>query len=280
MAALSAALDALSLRMRVADELAARHKAAAQTASAGMFELLSGLLAAEEAARGQLAAELHDTVAQSLAAARTLLADGDPRRAAEYLEEAEEQTRAVMARTRPPALREGNLADAVAGLRDDLMARYGLLVVVDWPATARPLPLAAAVTVYRFFQESLHNVVKHADVDEAQIALAFEPDGLVARVSDRGAGFVLDQVRAERGRHVGLSLLRERVRLAGGSVQVTSAPGAGTTLEMRLPLGLRLAAASPASPPAAAPPLPARPLTPQRAGSPPTAPLAQAAHPR
>ena len=70
-------VDALQRRVRIADEVAERHRRSAETASAGMFELLSGLVAAEEGARGQLAAELHDTVAQSLTTAQVLLDDHD-----------------------------------------------------------------------------------------------------------------------------------------------------------------------------------------------------------
>lgn len=234
---LSSAVDALALRMRVADELAVRHRHNAETASAGMFELLSGLIAAEEAARGQFAAELHDTVAQSLAVARSLLADGEPFRAVEYVEEAEEQVRAAMARARPPALRDGDLASAVGLLRDDLERRYALIASLRWPPSPRPLPLATAVTIYRFFQEALLNVVKHADTDAASATLEIDGDLLIATVRDHGAGFQPDQVRPNRGRHVGLDLLRERVRLAGGSVDVRSRPGEGTTLELRLPIG-------------------------------------------
>jgi signal transduction histidine kinase len=237
---LARTLDALHLRVRVADEVAGRHRKTAEHASAGMFELLSGLVAAEEGARGQLAAELHDTVAQSLMRARSLL-DGladDPeaaRHIADLVGEAEEQVRAVMARTRPPALRDGDLARAVGGLRDDMELRYGLHVAVRWPASAYPLPLVTAITVYRFFQEALLNVVKHADVDEASVALVVDADGVVATVNDSGPGFDPEQVRSERGRHVGLGLLRERARLAGGSLVVSSWPGDGTTLTLRLP---------------------------------------------
>ena len=101
----------------------------AENASAGMYELLSGLVAAEEATRGQLSAELHDTAAQSLMLARSLLADvldqlpdvpAQLERVSDYVGEAEDQVRAVMARTRPPALRDGDLARAVGHLRDDM----------------------------------------------------------------------------------------------------------------------------------------------------------------
>jgi signal transduction histidine kinase len=238
LADLARTLDALTLRTKVADQVAEQHRRTAEHASAGMFELLSGLVAAEEGARGQLAAELHDTVAQSLGMARLHLAVGDDeslRSAQEFLEDAEEQVRAVMARTRPPALRDGDLASAIGHLRADLEQRYGVSVEVTWPATEHPLPLVTAITVYRFFQEALLNVVKHADVDWAQAALVVDDTEIVATVSDAGPGFDPDDVRPEKGRHVGLGLLRERARLAGGSLEVSSMPAAGTVLQLRLP---------------------------------------------
>jgi signal transduction histidine kinase len=232
-------VDALRRRVRIADEVAERHRRTAETASAGMFELLSGLVAAEEGARGQLAAELHDTVAQSLTTAQVLLDDhNDPvsiRRAVELISEAEEQVRSVMARTRPPALREGDLARAVSALRDDLRNRYAMEVELSWPGEAYPLPLVTAVTVYRFFQEGLLNVVKHADVDAARAQLWVDEEWVVATVIDAGLGFDPGAVHSEGGRHVGLGLLRERARLVGGSLDVVSSPVHGTTLTLRLP---------------------------------------------
>ena len=250
---LAKVLEALHLRVRVADDLGERHRREAQTAGAGVFELLSGLVSAEEGARGQLAAELHDTVAQSLMIARGLLAakpssPEDIARLTDYVEDAEEQVRAVMARTRPPALRDGDLASAVSGLRADMEARYGLIVHVTWPPTAYPLPLASAITVYRFFQEALLNIVKHADVDDAHLSLVVEADSVVAEVRDEGPGFDPAAVRPDRGRHVGLGLLRERARLSGGALEVDSVHGGGTTLRLRLPRSAQVAPAEVAVP--------------------------------
>lgn len=235
-ARLAELLSACRTRIRLADEAVEQGRRSAQTASAGMFALLSGLVAAEEGARGQLAAELHDTVAQSMARARAALADRRPEQAADLLAEAEEQVRGVMARARPAALRDGDLAQAMALMRADLGHRYGLAVVLDWPEQPQPLPLAIAVTVYRFFQECLLNVAKHSDVDEARATLSVTDDALCAQVYDAGCGFDPSAVRPVDGRHVGLDLLRERARLAGGSLQVQSLPGQGVTVRLRLPL--------------------------------------------
>jgi signal transduction histidine kinase len=232
-------VDALQRRVRIADEVAERHRRTAENASAGMFELLSGLVAAEEGARGQLAAELHDTVAQSLTTAQVMLNDADDpcgvQRATELVAEAEEQVRAVMARTTPPALRDGDLARAVSSLRDDLRNRYAIEVDLSWPTEAYPLPLATAITVYRFFQEGLLNVVKHADVDSATAQLWVDDHWVVGTVIDHGPGFNPTEVRSEGGRHVGLGLLRERARLIGGALEVSSTRPRGTTLTLRLP---------------------------------------------
>ncbi|MBV9369453.1 MAG: hypothetical protein JO074_06465, partial [Frankiales bacterium] len=127
-------------------------------------------------------------------------------------------------------------------LRDDTANRYGLDVALDWPTEAYPLPLVTAVTVYRFFQEALLNVVKHADVDSARASLRVDEDFVVVVVSDEGPGFDPDDVRSESGRHVGLGLLRERARLVGGSLEVASWPAPGTTLTLRLPRGAGAAA--------------------------------------
>jgi signal transduction histidine kinase len=249
-AELARVLDALHLRARVADEVAEQSRRTAEQTSAGVFELLSGLVAAEEATRGQLSAELHDTVAQSLAVARSLLADTDAdatpdsariKQVRDLVEDAEEQVRAVMARARPAELRDGDLASAVGALRREFGSRYLVTVRLSWPQEAYPLPLVSAVTVYRFFQEALLNVVKHADVDEADAELAVEGEQLVARVRDAGPGFVPSQVQSGGGRHVGLGLLKERARLAGGSLDVVTAPGQGTELTLRLPLSPRTA---------------------------------------
>jgi signal transduction histidine kinase len=242
---LATAVSALQLRARVAEEVAEQAERTSHTATAGMYELLSGLVAAEEATRGQLSADLHDTVAQSLASARVMLAapDGQPgawEQVRELVDDAEEQLRAAMSRARPPELRDGDLASAVSALRHELASRYLLTVRLQWPEQPRPLPLVSAVTLYRFFQEALLNVVKHADVDEAVASLEIDGDTVIATVRDEGPGFSPSQVRSTGGRHIGLGLLRERARLAGGRIEVSSEPGRGTTLELRLPIRPRI----------------------------------------
>lgn len=238
---LTGLVDALDLRARVAEEAAEQALRTAHAASAGMFELLSGLVAAEEAARGQLSADLHDTTAQTLIAARAILANPEGQQGAwervrDLIDEAEEDLRAAMARTRPPGLQDRTLASASADLRREMASRYLLDVTMRWPDEPRPLPMATAIAIYRFFQEALINIVKHADVDEALASLDIVDDVLVAKVSDKGPGFDLERAGPTGGRHLGLTLMRDRARLAGGSLDIDTGPAGGTTLTLRLPL--------------------------------------------
>jgi len=102
-------------------------------------------------------------------------------------------------------------------------------------------PQALRAPVYRFLQEALNNIRKHASASEVSIRIR-QTAGLGAvQVSDNGRGFVPEQVRGgqerEGGtRHLGLASMEERVRQAGGILEIQSRPGEGTTLKARFPL--------------------------------------------
>lgn len=241
LAALERLVHTLRTRTAMAEDISVSARNSADTASVGMFELLSGLVAAEEATRGQLSADLHDSVAQTLITARQILANPEGQQGAwervrGLVEEAEEEIRGTMARTKPPELEDGDLATAVSGLRAELNARYLLDVKLGWPAEEHPLPVVTAITIYRFFQEGLLNVVKHADVDDAEASLEVRDGVVYATVHDDGPGFVPGEVQSTAGRHVGLHLLRDRIRLAGGQLVITSSADTGTTLRLELPI--------------------------------------------
>lgn len=264
--------DRAEVQLRVAEAVAAMERVHTDIAVTGSFDLFAGLASVEEATRGQLAADLHDGVAQSLALARAVLSDAitatpepDPgyaelvTRAAELLDDGEHQLRAVLARTRPPMLAEADLLAAVTTLTRDMAYRYGARIAVDWPTTPHRVPMAIAVTVYRFFQEALVNAAKHADGDDARLSLSIDDGTLIASVCDDGPGFAPSQVVvAEHGRQIGLAQLRERARLAGGRLSVQSTPGAGTRISLVLgPSAMAGGAVEQSAPAAQCSPVPA-----------------------
>jgi signal transduction histidine kinase len=88
--------------------------------------------------------------------------------------------------------------------------------------------------VYRVAQEALRNLAKHAAVNEAWVSLIATGPELLLRVQDKGVGFDPAGLRAEPG--LGLSSMEERARLIQAQLSVTSTPGQGTTVEVRVPL--------------------------------------------
>jgi len=94
--------------------------------------------------------------------------------------------------------------------------------------------------LYRLLQESLANVRKHARAAKLEVKVS-EADGrLCGRVADDGRGFEVEPAleRSRRQRRMGLDAMRERLRLAGGGVEVRSAPGCGTVVSFELPAEL------------------------------------------
>ena len=215
-------------------------------ADTGIRIFTKRFVAASEAAYAQTAAELHDAVAQPLMLARFALGRApvavgagpslpgfDPEDAMGFVEDAESAVRALMTRVRTPHLDDG-LETALENLVVELDQRYGLQVALD--CTGGPMRLSPrdAVTVYRFVQEALMNVVKHAEVDAATVRVNLDARLLQVEVRDAGVGFDPSSVRPQGGHHVGLELLRDRAAALGGVVTVDSAAGNGTTVTLRL----------------------------------------------
>ncbi len=93
-------------------------------------------------------------------------------------------------------------------------------------------PLATRITAYRLVQESLTNALRHAPGHAPELRVWVESSQLCIAVSDHGAGFDLT-IPTDR---LGLSFMRERVRLLGGVIEIDSAPGKGTRINARIPL--------------------------------------------
>ena len=106
----------------------------------------------------------------------------------------------------------------------------------DWERFDYPPP-EVQVALFRIAQESLANVVKHAQATEVVVTLGLAKDKIHLRIRDNGKGFAVKQQRAaaEKNR-LGLLGMQERVRLVNGRFLVRSAPGFGTTVTVEIPL--------------------------------------------
>jgi len=213
-------------------------------------DIAAELATVEERERRALASELHDYLAQLLTLGHIKLQlaqqslDSSPRQTERYMRETAEAlqhsikyARTLMAELVPPELHQSGLADAIRWLADNMANKHGL--TVDLRLDPEPLNLAQhqAVFLYRCVQELLINVVKHAGVDRAIVALTVDADQrLVLTVEDSGRGYDPAVKAPSGGGHFGLLSIRERLDSIGGWLTEESAIGKGTTSTLGLNL--------------------------------------------
>jgi signal transduction histidine kinase len=148
-----------------------------------------------------------------------------------------EDVHALSRQLHPAILDDLGLVEALRSECASFSRREGIAVVYRPEEVPRTLPKDVALCVYRVAQEALRNLAKHAAVSEGCVTLAATGSGLLLRVQDEGVGFDPAAVRSEPG--LGLSSMEERARLIQAELSVTSAPGRGTTVEVRVPLARR-----------------------------------------
>jgi signal transduction histidine kinase len=227
----------LHLSAELADQLEViRRQAAALTASRAR------LARAQDTERQRIQRDLHDGVQQDLvvsiaklAMARERLRRGDPR-AGESLDELQRDLGALLAGLRefahsvhPPVLADQGLLEALEGHA----GRLPVEVVIEAEASLRGIryPRHVETAAWYLLSETLTNAVKHSGAGQVTVGLA-QPNGrLVVEVRDDGCGF---NPAAARG--LGLSGLADRMSIVDGTLEVISAPGAGTTLRGEIPL--------------------------------------------
>lgn len=217
----------------------------ARAAEREMRELSQKLVQAQEAERKRLSLELHDQVGQMLTALRMEIANlgriqqRDPDLFAAHLRQAKEMAEATMKTVR----------DLAMGLRPSMLDDLGLGPAIEWAgrefsrvsgipvdvsvegALAR-LTEAQKTSLFRVVQESLTNVARHARAQRVSVRLVESAQRLELVVSDDGRG--MEPGRNRRG--LGLLGMEERVRELGGAFHLSSAPGAGTTVRVEIPL--------------------------------------------
>ena len=212
--------------------------------------LLGKLVVAQEEERRRVAYEVHDGLAQTVTAAyqhlQTYAADNPPAsaRGQEELDESLEmlrrtvgEARAVVADLRPTVLDDFGLAVALR-LQADTLRSEGWEITYNESLGNERLSATLETALYRITQETLTNVRKHADTTHVSLSIGRLGQEVRLRVRDRGRGFgETEMVRAGGpGERVGMSGMRERVALLGGTFQVLSRPGSGTLIVACVPI--------------------------------------------
>jgi signal transduction histidine kinase len=200
------------------------------------------LLEQQERERAALARELHDQLGQSLFAVQLNLKaikDALPPASSARVPESMQAIRKMMQQVqtlafelRPPTLDDYGLPGALRQLVVAHGERAGLSATFTATPTGVRAPGEIETACFRIVQEALSNVARHARARHVDVTLTEQDVAIVVTVRDDGIGFNVEQQRTG----IGLVGMAERAELAGGRLDIESAPGEGTTLRARFPL--------------------------------------------
>ncbi len=219
---------------------------AVRTTSDRLRQLTQQLITAQEDERRRLARDLHDMIGSSLYSLKIYLAQIDAelppdntrlrsrsQAAASLAETTMTQLRDLSRNLRPATLDSLGLGAALESYCLDITVAGNVQVEYQGPGAALALPPSTGINLYRFVQEALSNVIKHASATECLVALSIESNSLVLTVSDNGVGFDLSAKRRRQG--MGLDTMLERITALGGHLDIDTYPGRGACLTVRIP---------------------------------------------
>lgn len=205
---------------------------------------ISAMLSAVETERERIARDLHDGIAQQVAAMKLALqqvsrdqelpaeAGKQIREQIEQLDLSGKEIRSIAHDIMPPALRRFGLAAAISDLTEKTFSGSAMQVVFDDFTSGAALPENVAIHLYRVTQEIISNTIRHAEATTLQLQLLIRDNRLVLRIEDNGKGFTFGAVSGGAG----LLNIQNRIALLKGELHVETAPGAGASYLIRIPL--------------------------------------------
>ena len=243
--------DLERMNQTLRDEISERLKAeeAIRHSQAQLRRLATELTLAEERERRAIASNLHDHIGQALAVVRTRLRqmqssamfsgmEKDIEDTLELLDQTIQGTRTLTFEISPPVLYDLGLEPALQWLCRQFQQKHGLRAEMTSEGSGQPVPDDLQITIFRSVQELLLNAVKHARASSVQVHLARLPAALRVEVRDNGEGFDVSREAASMDDHGGFGLfsIRERLRVLGGALEVSSSPGRGAVFTLDVPL--------------------------------------------
>lgn len=210
------------------------------------------IIKAQEEERSRVAREIHDGPAQTLSnivlksEICEKLIDMDVNRAKEELKNLKSIVRNSLADVRriiydlkPMSLEDIGLIPTLQKYIDKFSAESGIFVTfkklgVDREINDKNLKL----TIFRVVQEALNNIRKHSGAKAAEVAIEFSPVNIVIKISDKGKGFNIDEIKVDKDDDMGgfgIFSMKERVELLNGTMEIKSCVGEGTTIKVILP---------------------------------------------
>jgi signal transduction histidine kinase len=226
--------------VRLAETFATRAAVAVDLSERVARDALRRIVAAQELERQRLARELHDETGQALTSillGLKQLEGAESQEAVAALRELVVATlqdvRRLAVELRPKVLDDFGLVPALERLTDGFAEHTGIAVDLEAGAITDRLPREVETAIYRIVQESLTNVVKHAQAGRVSVLLTRADGRIKAVIEDDGKGF---DPAAPDGGGIGLVGMRERIELLDGTLTVESSATSGTTVAVEVPV--------------------------------------------
>jgi len=237
-------------RLRETEQLLREHDAELIASREQLQIFAARLLIVPEQERARIAREIHDLLAQDLIRLKIdlvwlsgQLAKMNPipvllkERIVEMIQIADGAITCVQkiaTELRPAVLDSLGLCAAVEWQVREFQERTNIRCRTTVPENDVPVDRDSAIALFRILQESLNNVRRHANATQVDVLLQRETGQLILRVRDNGSGINTKALKDPLS--IGLTGMRERAMLLGGQIEIKGRPGAGTTVEVRLPL--------------------------------------------
>ena len=204
--------------------------------------LMTELVLVEERERRRLAVDLHDGLSQTIALIKIKLSALRPGlqeplarsldEIVDLVEQADGSARSITFELSPPVLHDLGLEPAVEWLVENIKTRYGIEIALEVDGRPEPVDENTRVILFRSIRELLINAAKHAHARRVRVRLEHTPGHLNAAIADDGIG--MNPFEAEV-KGSGLFSIQERMASVGGSMQIDSAPGRGTQVQLEAP---------------------------------------------
>jgi PAS domain S-box-containing protein len=213
-----------------------------------MAELNSRLQNSMELERLRLAQELHDNPMQSLYSAiyriEELRGEADPKLkdalgdVKQHIQNVLQDLRATAKELRPPTIFNFGLENAIRSHANDILEKHpNLNIYLSLAHDRQILPEKVRLALFRIFQQSIANVIRHAKATEVHVRFSFDAEEAHLEITDNGKGFEVpaNWIDFVRQGHYGLAGAAERTNTLGGIFRVKSKPGNSTTIQVTIP---------------------------------------------
>ena len=204
---------------------------------------------AQELERQRIAQELHDELGQTLTAlgmglsaissnaSKPQKVGKQARQLQKVVKDGISGLQNLVSGLHPPQLDDFGLLPTLRWYSDEVLARFGLEVVLTSRGDEADLPIDARTVLFRVVQECLTNIIRHAETDKAEVLVVFDVNEVRIRVEDAGCGFDVNETLHQTGHPSwGLLGMIERATLIGGECHFVSEVGVGTIVEVVVPL--------------------------------------------